>query len=127
MNEDYNRREREEQLRLQEEERRIAIANRNAVVSRIVQIIYFLTGALAVLLLLRVVLRLFGANPNNDFAQFIYNLSSPFVAPFDNLFGTPALSKSYVLDINALITIVAYAIVAWLVGRFIWLIGSRSL
>lgn len=125
MNDDYNRRD--EELRLQEEERRIATANRNAVISRIVQVIYFLTAALGVLLLLRVVLRLFGANPNNEFAQTIYNLSSLFVGAFDNLFGTPALGKSQVFDINALVAIVAYAIVAWLVGRFIWLIGSRTL
>jgi len=123
MYDDHN--QRDEQLRLQEEERRVAAANRNAAISRIVQVIYYLTGALALLLLLRVLLLLFGANPNNEFAQFIYNLSSPFVAPFDNLFGTPELGRQ-VFDINSLVAIVAYAIVAWLVGRFIWLIGSRT-
>jgi len=55
---------RSEELRLQDEERRIA-ANRNAV-TRIVQLVYFLTGALGVLL--RVVLRL-PPTPNNQFVQ----------------------------------------------------------
>lgn len=126
MNEDdYNRRS--EELRLQEQERRIAALNRNAAITRLVQVIYFLTGALGVLLLLRVFLRLFAANPNNDVAQVIYGLSNPFVAPFSNLFGTPEFAGSHVFDINALIAIVVYALLTWLVGRLIWLVGSRTL
>ena len=124
MNEDYNR-HRSEELRLQDEERRIAAANRNAAVTRIVQLVYFLTGALGVLLLLRVVLRLLAANPNNQFAQVIYGLSNPFVAAFANLFGNPVLGRS-VVDINALVAIVAYALLGWLVGRLIWLVLSRT-
>lgn len=124
MNEDYNR-HRSEELRLQDKERRIAAANRNAAVTRIVQLVYFLTGALGVLLLLRVVLRLLAANPNNQFAQLIYGLSNPFVASFANLFGNPVLGRS-VVDINALVAIVAYALLGWLVGRLIWLVLSRT-
>lgn len=122
MNEDFNSRE---EQRLREEQRRIDAANQNAVLNRIIQVIYYLTGALAVLLLLRILLRLFGANPDNQFAEFIYNLSKPFVAPFNNLFGTPELGRQ-VFDINAIVAIVAYAILAWLIGRLIWLVGSRT-
>ena len=124
MYDDENRR-RDEELRLQVEERRAAIANQNAAVARVVQVIYYLTGALVVLLLLRILLLLFGANPDNQFATFIYNLSAPFVAPFNNLFGTPELGRQ-VLDINAFVAIAAYIILTWLLGRLIWLIGSRT-
>ncbi len=124
MNDDENRRN--EQLLLEDEERRIAIANRNAVVARLVQMIYYLNGALAVLLLLRFVLHLSGANPDNQVAQVIQNLSNPFVYPFSNLFGKPVLGKSEVFDTNALVAILAYTILAWLVGRFVWLVGSRT-
>lgn len=119
-------RHRQEEIRLREEERRVTLANRNATVSKLVQIIYFLTGALAVLLLLRMILRMFGANPDNTFAQFIYNLSDPFYAPVANLFGTPKFGNSQVFEINALVAIVAYAVLGWLVGRLVWLIGSRT-
>jgi len=124
MHDDPNRRT--EELRLQDEERRLAAAKRNAVVNRLVKFIYFLTGALGVLLLLRVLLRMFGANPNNTFAQVIYSLSDPFVAPFATLFGTPEFGKSQVFEINTLVAIVAYVILGYLVGRLIWLLGSRS-
>ena len=122
MNEDDNQRRREE-LWLQDEERRIAAATRNAAVTRIVQLVQFLTGALGVLLLLRVFLRLFAANPNNQFAQVIYGISNPFVAPFANLFRNPVLGSSIVFDINALVTVLAYALLGWLVGQT----SSRSM
>ena len=99
--------------------------NRNAGILRLVQVIYFLTGALNILLLLRVVLRLLRANPANEFARFIYNLSHSFVVPFANLFRRPVFEKSEVLDINALVAILVYALLAWLVTRFIWLVFSR--
>ena len=122
MHDDFNR---NEEQRLREEQRRVDAANQNAIISRIVQVINYLTGALALLLLLRVLLLLFGANPNNEFARFIYNLSSVFVEPFDNLFGTPELGQQ-VFDINAIVAIAAYAILAWLLKRLIWLVGSRT-
>lgn len=129
MHDDPNYRNEEmrlqEEMRLRDEERRVAAANRNAAISRIVQIIYYLTGALAVLLLLRVLLRLFGANPDNQFAQFIYSLSNPFVGPFINLFGSSEIGRQG-FEVNTLVAIVAYAILAWLVGRLVWLIGSTT-
>lgn len=117
---------RHEEMRLREAERQVTLANRNATVSKLVQFIYFLTGALGMLLLLRMILRLFGANPDNTFAQFIYNLSEPFYAPVANLFGTPEFGNSQAFEINALVAIAAYAILGWLVGRLVWLIGSKT-
>lgn len=119
-------RHRHEEIRLREAERRVTLASRNATIGKLVQIIYFLTGALGMLLLLRMVLRLFGANPDNTFAEFIYNLSEPFYAPVANLFGTPKFGNSQIFEINALVAIAAYAILGWLVGRLVWLIGSRT-
>ncbi|MGF1481003.1 MAG: YggT family protein [Cyanophyceae cyanobacterium] len=118
--------QRDEELRLQSEERRQAAIRQNSIVMRIVSIIYYLTGALEILLLLRVLLRLFGANPENTFAQVIYSLSAPFVAPFANLFGPPNLDSGQTLEVNALVAMLVYALLAWLVARLVLIIGSRS-
>ncbi|HAC65660.1 MAG TPA: YggT family protein [Cyanothece sp. UBA12306] len=75
----------EEELRLLEEERRIRQGQRRLIVHRFTQSIYFLVGALESLLILRFILRLAGANPENFFAQIIYGISAPFVSPFLNL------------------------------------------
>ena len=53
--------------------------------------IYLLFGILELLLAIRFVLPLLGANPDAGFAQFIYSITKPFIAPFVGLFGTAAL------------------------------------
>ncbi|WP_084639769.1 YggT family protein [Geitlerinema sp. PCC 9228] len=111
-----------EQWQLYQEERRIELAQREAAVNKAVQFIYYLAGALGILLSLRIFLRLFGANPQNQFAIFIYKLSQPFVAPFNNLFQNPTFGENNIFEINALIAIGAYALVTWLVVRLIYVI-----
>ncbi|MGK7949545.1 MAG: YggT family protein [Xenococcaceae cyanobacterium] len=106
------------------EKRRLSAINWNAKLKRFTEIIYYLTGALLILLLLRIILRLFGANPENQFASFIYDLSAPFIAPFLNLFPTPSLGN-FQLEINTLVAVGVYGLLAWLVARLIWLGLSR--
>ncbi|MBE9079804.1 YggT family protein [Romeria aff. gracilis LEGE 07310] len=108
------------------QERRSAIAQRNAALARTISIIYYLAGALEILLLLRFILRIAGANPDNAFARVIYGLSNIFVAPFANLFQTPVLDPDQAFDINALIALVVYALLAWLVARLVWIIWSDN-
>ncbi|MGP1387105.1 MAG: YggT family protein [Thainema sp.] len=115
-------REREEQ-QLAREEQRLAVARRQTVVDRAIAIIYFLVGALEVLLLIRFFLRLFGANPDNQFAQVIYDFSAPFVAPFSTLFISPTFGGgASIFDVNLLVAMIVYALLGWLVGRLIQLI-----
>jgi YggT family protein len=112
-------------LNLREKERSIAAANQNSAIARIIHIVYFLFGILELLLALRVLLRLFGANPANGFANFIYTRSGPFVALFASLLGNPALSTASVLEITTIVAMIVYGILAWLITRLIWLVLSR--
>jgi hypothetical protein len=112
-------------LNLEEKRRGIQAANQNSTVARIVNIVYFLFGVLELLLAVRFILHLVGANAGNGFASFIYGLSSPFVALFSTLLQNPVLSPTATLEITTLIAIVVWAIVAWLVGRSMWLVMSR--
>lgn len=113
-------RQEEEAFRLQQEERRLELARRDATLIWVTRSISYLVGALEVLLGLRFVLRLTGANTENSFAQFIYSLSDPFVAPFSTLFISPTTAEgTNIFDVNILIAMVAYALLGWLV---IWLV-----
>ena len=114
-----------QELNLREQERGIAAANQNSAMARIVNIVYFLFGALQLLLAIRVVLRLLGANADNNFANIIYGLSEPLVALFASLLKNPMLSSTAVLEVTTIIAMVVYAIVAWLITRLIWLTLSR--
>ncbi|AFY81309.1 YggT family protein [Oscillatoria acuminata] len=112
-----------EGIQLEEEERRIAEVRRRLALSKTNQVIYYLMGALGVLLVLRILLRLLGANPDNQFAGFIYALSSPFVTPFETLFTTPTFGNS-AFEFNALIAIAVYGLLTWLVIRLLELIWT---
>ena len=114
-----------QELNLREKERSIAAANQNSAIARIIHIVYFLFGILELLLACRVFLHLFGANPDNGFANFVYTLSWPFVALFANLLRNPALSTTSVLEITTIIAMIIYGILAWLITRLIWLVLSR--
>lgn len=104
-----------ERDRLHTEEERVEISQRALILSRVIRIISYLVSALLVLLSLRFLLRLSGANPENLFANFIYNLSEPFFAPFSNLFTNPGdLGGMNVFDVNVLVAMGAYALLGWL-------------
>ncbi|MBD2577840.1 YggT family protein [Oscillatoria sp. FACHB-1406] len=111
---------REEMLRLQEEERRIADTQKFLVLEKMIRGVYFLVGALQVLLILRFSLCLLGANPDNQVALVLYKLSSPFYAPFSNLFGNPECAAGRpVFDVNLIVALVVYAVLAWLFAKLL--------
>src|SRR5215207_1147448 len=112
-------------LNLEEKKRGIAAANQNSTVARIVNIVYFLFGVVELLLLFRLILQLMGADPASGFANFIYALSYPFVALFANILQNPAVGTTGVLEITTIIAMLAWAVVALLVGRLMWLVLSR--
>ncbi len=112
-------------LNLGEKKRGIAAANQNSSTARIVNVAYFIFSILELLLVVRIVLHLVGANAQNTFATFIDSLSYPFVAVFASLVQNPSLGGASVLEITTIIALFVYAILAWLVGRLIWLILSR--
>lgn len=89
-------------------------------VERIVQSVYFAFGALEAGLLLRFVLKAIGANPNNPFAILVYGLTRPFVVLFETLVTNPA-ANGYAVEVTTLIAMMLYAVLAWGIARFIWL------
>ncbi|WP_423223371.1 YggT family protein [Candidatus Amarolinea aalborgensis] len=83
--------------------------------------IYLLFGILEGLLAIRFVLPLLGANPAAGFAQFIYGVTKPFLAPFVGLFGTTRFGNS-VFEVNPLVAILVYALIAWVLVKAIGLV-----
>jgi len=113
-------------VNLGEKQQGIVTANQNSSVARVVNIVYFVFGALELLLGIRVLLHLIGANMSNGFAAFIEGVSAPFVALFATLVQNPSLGGASVLEVTTIIAMLVWAIVAWMVGRFVWLALSRA-
>jgi YggT family protein len=117
----------EEAFRLHQGENRLVTARRNTTLIWIMNSLYWLAGMLEILLVMRFLLRLFGANPQNGFAHLINKLSAPFVAPFSTLFISPTSEGgANIFDVNVVIAIVAYALLSYLVVSLIKLIFARK-
>jgi hypothetical protein len=79
----------------------------------ITTVIYFLLGVLEVILALRFIFRLLGANQYNGFIQFLYGLSSAFVGPFNGIFNDQTIGSASVFEVSTLIAMLVYALIAW--------------
>jgi hypothetical protein len=77
------------------------------------RIIWYIAGAILILLAFRFVLTLLGANPDNAFANFIYEVSHPFVSPFFGLFGYNLEYGVSRFEIFTLVAMAVYSVVAW--------------
>lgn len=73
----------------------------------------FLFGALEVILALRFLFRLLGANQGNAFVMALYHLSQPFVAPFHGIFSDLVLTQNSIFEVSTLIAMAIYALIAW--------------
>jgi hypothetical protein len=82
------------------------------------QVIWYIVGFIEFLLIFRVVLRLFGANPASGFANFIYALSYPFAAPFINLFGNPGTGR-YAFETGTVVGMIVYFILGYAIERLL--------
>lgn len=83
------------------------------ILDRTTKIIYFLVGALEVLLLMRFVFRLLGADASSGLVNFIYGLSSPFVVFFNGILSDYKLTSTSVLELSTLIAMALYALLTW--------------
>lgn len=100
-------------------------AHRRERTLRVQQAIYLIFGIIEGLLAIRFVLHLLGANPQSGFASFIYSITAPFMAPFANVFTQPSIAGS-VVEFNAIVAIVVYALLAWVLAKIVWLVAGES-
>ncbi len=92
------------------------------VVSRVIMFVF---GVIEVLIAIRFVLMLLGANAEAGFAKMIYGVSGVFVAPFAALFNTQEAGGA-VFEWSALVAIAVYALVAWGLVALIRAVSPRE-
>lgn len=92
----------------------------------IASIIYLIAGIIEVLIGLRFVLLLLGANPASGFVSWIYGWSEPLIAPFYGIFGQQSATTTdggvvvaSVFDWTALIALIVYGLIAGLILGFL--------
>jgi hypothetical protein len=76
-------------------------------------IIYFVLGVLEVILGLRFIFRLLGANQGSDFTRALYDFSHLFVGPFNGIFNDQAIGSKSVFELSTIVAMLIYALIAW--------------
>jgi hypothetical protein len=85
------------------------LQRRRYTVGKLIDVVWYLIGLLEVLLALRFLFEITGANRSAGFLQFLDAVTGPFVWPFEGIFGVPGRG-AYVFDPNLLVAMVIYAL-----------------
>src|SRR5690242_1206546 len=88
------------------------------------RIVYYIGGAILVLLGVRFLLLLFGASRASGFVDFIYSLSGIFVAPFQGIFSEPRYGTAK-FDTATLVAMVVYALLTIGIAK-LFTLGRRD-
>lgn len=88
-----------------------------------VNLLNLFLGLVEIILALRFVLRLFGANATNGFVGWIYEMSAVLLEPFRGVFPTRVFENQYVLEFNTLFAMLMYAIIGMLL---MWLMSALT-
>jgi hypothetical protein len=85
-------------------------------------IVWYILGLIEILLAFRFLLKLFGANPESGFVDFIYSVSGILSGPFDSIFGASSSSAGDIQSVfepSILVAAAVYMVIAWGVAKLI--------
>ncbi len=86
----------------------------NRVVWKLTEIVWYITGFIVAIHLVRFVLAMLGANLANPFANFIYAISDPFVAPFRGLLQVGQFQAGISrIEVETLLAALIYFLIGW--------------
>jgi len=91
---------------------------------RLTGLIQLSFGVLNGLIGLRFMLKLMAANPANPFASLVYFVTTPFLWMFQDLTRTPTF-EGIEIEFFALIAIMVYALIGWVITQLMWILFSR--
>ncbi len=94
---------------------------RTIALSRLSQLIWLIFGIIEGLIGLRFILKLVAANPGNSFASLIFDTTDALLQPFLGLTRVPSIGN-FELEFPALIGMVVYLLLAWVILRFLWIL-----
>lgn len=84
-----------------------------------VNLLNFFTAVVEGFLGLRFLLKLFGANGDNGFVNWVFEMSGALLEPFRGVFPAKVFENQYVLEFSTLFAMLMYAIVALLLMALI--------
>jgi uncharacterized protein YggT (Ycf19 family) len=75
---------------------------------------------------LRLILRLFAADPGTPFVSWLYATSEPLISPFQGMFPSPTIDQGMVLEFSTIFAIFIYVLLAWLLTELVRFISNST-
>lgn len=92
------------------------------IIDKVEQLIIFTYFFIAAILFFRFLLSMLGAKRISPFVDFVYQLTSPFMFPFEGMFGrTPGIG-AYRLEFEVLVALSVYALAMFGLSRLVRII-----
>jgi hypothetical protein len=88
---------------------------------KVSDLIWLILGVAIAFIALRVVLKLIAADPENEFARFVLDVTTPLVSPFVDLAPIPSAGM-LVFETYSVVAMMVYALAGWILVRLTWLI-----
>ncbi|HEX7017305.1 MAG TPA: YggT family protein [Patescibacteria group bacterium] len=92
----------------------------------ILYLINVVFSLIELLIAVRIILRLFGANPAAGFVQWIYATTEPLLRPFIGMFPSPVLEGGFVIEFSAVFALIVYAFVGYLLSEIVAELSYQS-
>src|SRR5262245_42170086 len=94
---------------------------------RVLSMAIAFAGLIVVTLLgIRLLLMMAGADPNAAFADFIYDVTGPLVAPFDGIADNQPIESDGVFDSAAAVAMIVYALATGLAMLLVGILESAT-
>ena len=107
--------------------RAVDVESRDEHINRAVRIVWFIVGVVVAFLLVRVLLALLGANLENQFANFIYTVTDPFVVAFRGLLQVGEFQAGVSrLELETIVASVVYILIGWGIASAIKLLSKNE-
>lgn len=92
----------------------------------LVYAINFVLAFVELFIVLRIILKLFGANPEAPFVSWVYETSRGLVAPFLGMFPAPTLTGGFVIEFSSIFALIVYAVFGYLLVELIEYVSFNS-
>ena len=88
------------------------VFNKKKTIFRFHQVIWYILIVIEVLIVLRTVLKIVGANSSSGFVNLIYTLTDVLVLPFQGIVPT-SISGNSIVEWSSIFAAVIYVLIAW--------------
>lgn len=88
------------------------VFNKKKTIFRFYQVIWYVLVVIEVLIALRVILKIIGANPASGFVNLVYSITDMLVLPFQGIVRT-TVSGNSIVEWSSVIAAIIYLLIAW--------------